>query len=350
MANLKISQLTADTAPTADDLVVTVNDPGGTPATRNATVTNFTKAIPAVIGDSGSGGTKGLVPAPATGDAAAGKFLKADATWTVPAGTGLTQEQVEDIVGAMIVGGTDIDATYNDGAATVTIDSTSSGGGVFAGGDFQKYRIIGVNARPNVSTTQDTFGHAVIVPYAGSASSEDDVDGPWRKLNTAATTDTTAGYTFNNAGLVQTRWLPQFSTKLKTGASITVQRIWVGFFTDDPTTADPTTHALGFRYDTASSDTNWKAYSNDNSGGGTITDTGIAVSADTCYIFAVKAVTTSSVEFYISTDNGATFSLVATHTTNLPTSSAGMDQRCDLRTLENVSKTFKHSFTYIRMR
>lgn len=32
-------------------------------------------------GDAGSGGTKGLVPAPATGDAAADKVLKADGTW-----------------------------------------------------------------------------------------------------------------------------------------------------------------------------------------------------------------------------------------------------------------------------
>ena len=84
MANTKISALTADTAPTADDLVVTVNDPGGTPATRKATVTNFTKAIPVLIGDVGGTPTKGLVPAPTAGDAAAGKFLKADATWAVP--------------------------------------------------------------------------------------------------------------------------------------------------------------------------------------------------------------------------------------------------------------------------
>ncbi len=39
-------------------------------------------------GDSGSGGTKGLVPAPGAGDAAAGKFLKADGTFAVPAGGG----------------------------------------------------------------------------------------------------------------------------------------------------------------------------------------------------------------------------------------------------------------------
>lgn len=39
---------------------------------------------PAMVGDSGSGGTRGAAPAPGTGDAAAGKFLKADGTWSVP--------------------------------------------------------------------------------------------------------------------------------------------------------------------------------------------------------------------------------------------------------------------------
>jgi hypothetical protein len=38
--------------------------------------------LAAYVGDSGSGGTKGLVPAPAAGDAAAKKVLCADGTWT----------------------------------------------------------------------------------------------------------------------------------------------------------------------------------------------------------------------------------------------------------------------------
>lgn len=45
--------------------------------------------LPAMVGDSGSGGTKGLVPAPAAADAAAGKVLGAGGTWVVvgvPAG------------------------------------------------------------------------------------------------------------------------------------------------------------------------------------------------------------------------------------------------------------------------
>lgn len=37
-----------------------------------------------MVGDAGAGGTQGAVPAPAAGDAAAGKFLKADGTWTAP--------------------------------------------------------------------------------------------------------------------------------------------------------------------------------------------------------------------------------------------------------------------------
>lgn len=45
--------------------------------------------LPAMVGDSGSGGTRGAVPAPAAGDAAAGKFLKADGTWATASGGSL---------------------------------------------------------------------------------------------------------------------------------------------------------------------------------------------------------------------------------------------------------------------
>lgn len=84
----KFTELTADTAPTGDDLVAVANDPGGTPGSRKVTLANLTKALSNVVGDSGSGGTKGLVPAPGAGDAAANKFLHADGTFKTPAGSG----------------------------------------------------------------------------------------------------------------------------------------------------------------------------------------------------------------------------------------------------------------------
>ncbi len=54
------------------------------------TVTQATAMLNAFVGDGGGGGTKGLVPAPASGDAAAGKYLKADGSFSVPPGTGGT--------------------------------------------------------------------------------------------------------------------------------------------------------------------------------------------------------------------------------------------------------------------
>lgn len=54
----------------------------GTGAPEDLTATQATALINAMVGDSGSGGTKGLVPAPATGDAV--KYLRGDATWASP--------------------------------------------------------------------------------------------------------------------------------------------------------------------------------------------------------------------------------------------------------------------------
>lgn len=52
------------------------------------TPTQATADLIVAVGDSGSGGTKGLVPAAGAGDAAAGKFLKADMSYAVPPGGG----------------------------------------------------------------------------------------------------------------------------------------------------------------------------------------------------------------------------------------------------------------------
>lgn len=45
MADKKISELTADATPTSDDLIITVNDPGGTPANRKVTIANLNSVL-----------------------------------------------------------------------------------------------------------------------------------------------------------------------------------------------------------------------------------------------------------------------------------------------------------------
>jgi hypothetical protein len=69
----------------------------GTGDPTDLTGTQATAILDTMVGDLGSGGTKGLVPAPGAGDAAAGKFLKADGTFAVPSGTGAETGANSDI-------------------------------------------------------------------------------------------------------------------------------------------------------------------------------------------------------------------------------------------------------------
>lgn len=64
------------------------NVSGSTATPADLTMTQVTAALNSVVGDSGSGGIKGLVPAPGAGDALAGKYLDASGVWSVPAGGG----------------------------------------------------------------------------------------------------------------------------------------------------------------------------------------------------------------------------------------------------------------------
>jgi hypothetical protein len=101
----KISALTADTSPTSDDLVVTVNDPGGTPANRKVTAANLvTKA---------HGLSDGLVKV-ATGTMAAATagtdYVTADSTNTLTnktidangTGNSITNIEVADLAAGVL--------------------------------------------------------------------------------------------------------------------------------------------------------------------------------------------------------------------------------------------------------
>jgi hypothetical protein len=67
------------------------NNSGSTANPSDLTASQLTAELNTMVGDSGSGGAKGLVTTPAAGDAAAGKYLKTDGTWSVPLESGITQ-------------------------------------------------------------------------------------------------------------------------------------------------------------------------------------------------------------------------------------------------------------------
>ena len=81
-------------------------DDSGTP-TVNVSATDSL-----MVGDSGSGGTAGNVPAPGTGDAAAGKFLKADGTWAVPSSSGSGQTSVSGSTSGTAIFSEPFEGTY----------------------------------------------------------------------------------------------------------------------------------------------------------------------------------------------------------------------------------------------
>ena len=79
------------------------------PGSGGAAVPTFRTLVAAdyvtMVGDSGAGGTKGAVPAPAAGDAAANKFLKADGTWSaVTTGGSIFYQGNSGGVGTYIIG------------------------------------------------------------------------------------------------------------------------------------------------------------------------------------------------------------------------------------------------------
>lgn len=103
----------------------------GTGVPEDLTATQATAILNAVVGDSGSGGTKGLVPAPASGDAAAGKFLKADATWAAAApvaGSGISVSSNTVSINTNNAQGVgSYSVLYNNSGGTITNGTTVAG-------------------------------------------------------------------------------------------------------------------------------------------------------------------------------------------------------------------------------
>jgi hypothetical protein len=82
IANVKLANMA--------DQTIKGNNAGAPGAPLDLTAAQATAILNAMVGDGGGGGTKGLAPAPAAGDAAANKFLKADGTWAVSSPTAVS--------------------------------------------------------------------------------------------------------------------------------------------------------------------------------------------------------------------------------------------------------------------
>lgn len=129
---------------TGDQTITLSGDASGSGAT------GITVSISDFTGDSGSGGVHGFVPAPAAGDAAASKFLKADGTWTAVSGGSGDINDGGNTTGATVVIGT------NDANAleleTNNVSRLSIAGGASTGG-----AVTVTDVTANTSTIEDVL-------------------------------------------------------------------------------------------------------------------------------------------------------------------------------------------------
>ncbi len=167
-----------------------------------------------MVGDSGSGGTKGLVPGPNAGDAAANKFLKADGTWASTPASGGDADTVDGSHAADLVArgnhtGTQAASTISDfdtaadariAAASVTdlTDVTNAGSGAIIT-SAERTKLGGIEA----GATADQTGVEIKTAYEANADTNEFDDAEQTKLGGIETgADVTDGTNVAAAGAV----------------------------------------------------------------------------------------------------------------------------------------------------
>lgn len=101
----------------------------GTGAPTDLSMASVNAMLPVFVGDSGSGGTQGLVLAPTSGSGAAHKFLRADAQWIAPDLNDLTPSQAGNSGKVLSTNGTTT-SWSSVGVGSVTSVSVTTANGV----------------------------------------------------------------------------------------------------------------------------------------------------------------------------------------------------------------------------
>jgi hypothetical protein len=134
----------------------------GTPS--DVTMAQLNGMLPAFVPDSGTGGTNGLVPAPAAGDAAQKKFLRADGAWATTDLNDLLPTQTSNAGKVLSTTGTTTQWVAAPGVGTVTSVNVAGDGHITAsGGPVTAAGTISV-ALSNTAVTPATYGSASAVP------------------------------------------------------------------------------------------------------------------------------------------------------------------------------------------
>lgn len=171
----------------------------------------------------------------------------------------------------------------------------------------------------------------------GALADASDSDGLFVSGQTTTSTGNVA--LFNTASICERQTSPRFWLTFKLPAIITGIRLWAGLTTSDLSgTTTPTTQSVaGLRYDTGAGDTTIKLVTCDGASNVTVTDTLITPLANGFYSVCFDMLDSTKVVVYLSSA-GATATLAATNTTNLPSTNAVLIAYLTATVLDTTAK------------
>ncbi len=335
-STLTVGDTTGWPAPGAGDVAVAALDVA-TPA--NTEIVTYTGKTATTL----TGVARGLDGTTARPHASGVAVVHAASALDVEAAGVAIPKALVDAKGDLLVGtANDTVARLPVGVTTghvLTVDPAEATGLKFAaaGGSNVDLSIPFIRRHASVAALADSTGvqasgGILAIVQAGSVTSVNDADGPWHNLASGATSGNNGGW--SASGFLRREWDTDGLFVIKP-VSLSVCRYWVGFVNNLLTADDPAVAVAAFRYSTtADSGARWRAYTNDASGTGTVTDTGVAITSGTAQKLRVS-MRGGFVKFYINEVE------VASHTTDLPAGATILQYVAHVTTLEAVAKSIK---------
>jgi hypothetical protein len=176
---------------------------------------------------------------------------------------------------------------------------------------------------------------------ANTPANANGTDGTYITLPTTSSSGNLGGFITASLNLV--RGAHDFTAEwlVKTDATITTQRLWVGFIDADLTNVDTLAAGrefIGFRWSTVAADAGWVPVLND----GTTQNTGTAigtVAASTAYKLRLRVVSGTSTVYFSVNDSAET-----AMTTNFPSSAQDLGMVCRCITTSAAIRLLNYSY------
>jgi hypothetical protein len=343
MANTKITELSADAAPTSDDLVVTVNDPAGTPVNKKVTAGNLVQKAHGVSNGivEVTAGVMGVASNNSVLQGTTASFTTADETKldAIEAGADVTDATNVDSAGAVMNSDTttagmsfvvdEDDMTSNSATKVPTQQSVkayvdASGGG--GGSTVPKMRLDLISG---FVRGDGTASPSHVIFGSGGTGASVTVNNPKGLALSTGTTSTGYSYLYfhmgsSSNGITNNIFGKNMSAYFHVAplGDAGDHKMFIGYGAswETPSDAGTTYKLIGFRFVRDAGATIVYAV---NSSGTTETTTNVTSSLDgfsagdynkpTLFWYKVSA---TDIKFYHN------FTLVATHTTNLPSGAA----------------------------